>query len=165
HAFVADYEAGFDDTGRLIALSVMLASRCGYSADLSGPVNDRAVMHLDNAYFLEHVEIVSHRCKTHTVSNTAFRGFGGPQGMLVIEQIIDDIARMLGVDALAVRQRNFYGIASRNVTHYGQAVVDNVIHKIVRRVAADAHYAQRRCEIVAWNAASPIIKRGLALTP
>jgi xanthine dehydrogenase large subunit len=78
------------------ALTVMLASRCGYSADLSGPVNDRALMHLDNAYFLEHVEIVSHRCKTHTVSNTAFRGFGGPQGMMVIEQIIDEIARTLG---------------------------------------------------------------------
>ena len=165
HDFLADYDVGFDATGRILALRVMLASRCGYSADLSGPVNDRALMHLDNAYYLEHVEIVSHRCKTHTVSNTAFRGFGGPQGMLVIEQIIDDIARTLGVDALAVRQRNFYGIDSRNVTHYGQTVEDNVIHKIVERLAADAHYGQRRREIAAWNAASPIIKRGLALTP
>ena len=94
----------------------MLASRCGYSADLSGPVNDRAVSHLDNAYFLEHVEIISHRCKTHTVSNTAFRGFGGPQGMMVIEQIIDDIARTLGLDPLDVRRANFYGVAQRNVT-------------------------------------------------
>src|SRR5580692_10456824 len=96
HDFLADYEVGFDATGRIRALRVMLASRCGYSADLSGPVNDRALMHLDNAYYLEHVEIVSHRCKTHTVSNTAFRGFGGPQGMLVIEQIIDDLPRTLG---------------------------------------------------------------------
>ncbi len=109
HDFLADYEVGFDADGRILALTVMLASRCGYSADLSGPVNDRAVMHLDNAYFLENVEIVSHRCKTHTVSNTAFRGFGGPQGMVVIEQIVDSIARSLGLDPLAVRRRNFYG--------------------------------------------------------
>src|ERR1700684_4494730 len=111
--FLADYEVGFQASGPLRPLRVMLASRCGYSADLSGPVNDRALMHIDNAYFLEHLEIVSHRCKTHTVSNNAFRGFGGPQGMLVIEQIIDDIARTLGLDALAVRQRNFYGIDRR----------------------------------------------------
>jgi len=165
HDFLADYDVGFDTGGRILALRVMLASRCGYSADLSGPVNDRAIMHLDNAYFLEHVEIISHRCKTHTVSNTAFRGFGGPQGMLVIEQILDDIARTLGIDALVVRRLNFYGVDSRNVTHYGQAVEDNVIAIIVDRLAADALYAERRREMAAWNAANSIIKRGLALTP
>ena len=106
HDFLADYEVGFDADGRFLALTVMLASRCGYSADLSGPVNDRAMFHVDNAYFLEHVEIVSHRCKTHTVSNTAFRGFGGPQGMMVIEEIIDEIARALGCDPLDVRRAN-----------------------------------------------------------
>ena len=155
HDFLADYDVGFDATGRILALRVMLASRCGYSADLSGPVNDRALLHLDNAYFLEHVEIVSHRCKTHTVSNTAFRGFGGPQGMLVIEQIIDDIARTLGVDALAVRQRNFYGIDSRNITHYGQTVEDNVVHEIVGQLATDARYAQRRQQIAAVECRQP----------
>jgi xanthine dehydrogenase large subunit len=165
HDFLADYEVGFDDSGRVLALRVMLASRCGYSVDLSGPVNDRALMHLDNAYFLEHVEIISHRCKTHTVSNTAFRGFGGPQGMLVIEQILDDIARTLGVEVLSVRRVNFYGIDSRNVTHYGQTVDDNVIALIVDRLAADARYAERRRAVAAWNAANTIIKRGLALTP
>jgi len=165
HDFLADYDVGFDDSGRILALRVMLASRCGYSADLSGPVNDRALMHLDNAYFLEHVEIISHRCKTHTVSNTAFRGFGGPQGMLVIEQILDEIARTLGVDPLGVRRVNFYGVGSRNVTHYGQTVEDNVIAMIVDRLAADAHYAERRRAVTAWNAANAIIKRGLALTP
>jgi xanthine dehydrogenase large subunit len=165
HDFLADYEVGFDDSGRVLALRVMLASRCGYSADLSGPVNDRAIMHLDNAYYLEHVEIISHRCKTHTVSNTAFRGFGGPQGMLVIEQILDDIARTLGLDPLSVRRVNFYGIGSRNVTHYGQTVEDNVIALIVDRLAADARYAERRRAIAAWNAGSPIVRRGLALTP
>ena len=107
HDFLADYEVGFDEAGRISALLVTLASRCGYSAELSGPVNDRAVMHLDNAYFLEHVQIVSHRCRTHTVSNTAFRGFGGPQGMMVIEAIIDDIARALGMDALDRAARKF----------------------------------------------------------
>jgi len=165
HDFLADYDVGFDASGRILALRVMLASRCGYSADLSGPVNDRALMHLDNAYFLEHVEIISHRCKTHTVSNTAFRGFGGPQGMLVIEQIIDDIARTLAVDPLVVRRVNFYGVGSRNVTHYGQTVEDNVIGLIVDRLAADALYAERRRAVAQWNAANAIIKRGLALTP
>jgi xanthine dehydrogenase large subunit len=124
HDFLSDYDVGFDDTGRILALEVMLASRCGYSADLSGPINDRAVFHLDNAYFLEHVAVTSHRCKTHTVSNTAFRGFGGPQGMVVIEHLIDAIARDLGMDPLDVRRRNFYGLTDRNVTHYGQTLED-----------------------------------------
>jgi xanthine dehydrogenase large subunit len=165
HDFIADYDVGFDERGRVIALTVMLASRCGYSADLSGPVNDRAVMHLDNAYFLEHVEIVSHRCRTHTVSNTAFRGFGGPQGMLVIEQILDDIARSLLIDPLCVRRENFYGIGSRNITHYGQVVEDNIVASLVDRVADSSRYVARRGAIDAWNAANPIIKRGIALTP
>jgi xanthine dehydrogenase large subunit len=165
HDFLADYDVGFDAAGRVLALTVMLASRCGYSADLSGPVNDRAMMHLDNAYFLEHVEIVSHRCKTHTVSNTAFRGFGGPQGMVVIEQILDSIARVLKRDPLEVRRANFYGVESRNVTHYGQRIEDNVLHPIVDRLAGTSRYAERRRHIAAWNAANPIVKRGLALTP
>jgi xanthine dehydrogenase large subunit len=165
HDFLADYTVGFDATGRILALSVMLASRCGYSADLSGPVNDRAMMHIDNAYFLENVAVVSHRCKTHTVSNTAFRGFGGPQGMVVIEQIIDSIARALGVDPLEVRRRNFYGIDERNVTHYGQTVEHNLIHTIVDRLAVSSGYHERRKRIAQWNATHPHIKRGLALTP
>src|SRR6202167_3530200 len=165
HDFLADYEVGFDDKGRISALTVMLASRCGYSADLSGPVNDRALMHIDNAYYLEHVEIVSHRCKTHTVSNTAFRGFGGPQGMMVIEHILDEIARALGLDALDVRGANFYGLHSRNVTHYGQTVEDNVICEIVHELADTSRYRERRKRIAEWNAANAIVKRGLALTP
>jgi xanthine dehydrogenase large subunit len=165
HDFVADYEVGFERDGRIVALDVMLASRCGYSADLSGPVNDRAVMHLDNAYFLEHVRIVSHRCKTHTVSNTAFRGFGGPQGMLVIEQVLDEIARTLGVDPLAVRRANFYRVGTRNVTPYGQTVEDNVLDTLVDQLAESSRYAARRAEIASWNATAPVIRRGLALTP
>jgi xanthine dehydrogenase large subunit len=165
HDFLADYDVGFDAQGRVQALRVMLASRCGYSADLSGPVNDRAVYHLDNAYFLEHVEIVSHRCKTHTVSNTAFRGFGGPQGMMVIEQILDDVARELRLDPLEVRRANFYGVASRNVTHYGQTIEDNIIRYIVDRLEVDSAYRARRAQITEWNSRSPVVKRGLALTP
>ena len=165
HDFIADYEVGFDAQGRILALQVMLASRCGYSADLSGPVNDRAMCHVDNAYFLEHVEIVSHRCKTHTVSNTAFRGFGGPQAMMVIERIVDDIARTLGCDALDVRRINFYGEHDRNVTHYGQPIEDNVIHAIAAQLEASSGYRTRRAAVTAWNADNAVIKRGLALTP
>jgi xanthine dehydrogenase large subunit len=165
HDFIADYEAGFDEVGRLLALSVMLASRCGYSADLSGPVNDRAMFHVDNAYYLEHVEITSHRCKTHTVSNTAFRGFGGPQGMMVIEAVLDDIARTLGLDPLDVRRANLYGIAERNVTHYGQTVEGNVLTEIFDRLERTSDYRRRRSEIGRWNLEQPVIKRGLALTP
>ena len=165
HDFLADYTVGFDETGRILALTVMLASRCGYSADLSGPVNDRAMMHIDNAYFLENVAIVSHRCKTHTVSNTAFRGFGGPQGMVVIEQIVDSIARALEIDPLEVRRRNFYGIDDRNVTHYGQTVEHNLIHTIVERLAESSRYRERRAQVEQWNDAHRHIKRGLALTP
>ena len=165
HDFVCDYTVGFDDTGRILGLSVMLASRCGYSADLSGPVNDRAVLHVDNAYYLEHVEIVSHRCKTHTVSNTAFRGFGGPQGMVMIEQILDGIAGFLQRDPLLVRQRNFYGDQTRNVTPYGQVVEGNRTVPIVEELVRTADYHERRRQIAQWNARHPHIRRGIALSP
>ena len=165
HDFLFEYEAGFDDTGRISALKIMLASRCGYSADLSGPVNDRAICHVDNCYFLEHVEIVSHRCKTNTQSNTAFRGFGGPQGMVGIEAVIDDIARSLGRDPLDVRRANFYGVTERNVTPYRMTVEDNIIHRIADELEASSDYRNRRKRIEQFNAASPVLKRGIALTP
>ncbi|MEM1440453.1 MAG: xanthine dehydrogenase molybdopterin binding subunit [Pseudomonadota bacterium] len=165
HDFVSQYEVGFDDTGRILGIRYNHASRCGASADLSGAVNDRAMFHSDNAYFLEHVAIDSHRCKTHTVSNTAFRGFGGPQGMFACEQVIDDIARHLGRDPLDVRRVNFYGTDSRNVTPYGQVIEDNIIAEIVDQLETSADYRDRRREIEAWNANSPILKRGIALTP
>ncbi len=165
HDFVADYEAGFDGAGRLLGLKVMLAAGCGYSADLSGPVVDRAICHVDNAYFLEHVEIVAHLCKTNTVSNTAFRGFGGPQGMLVIERILDDVARTLGLDPLDVRRINYYGIGERDTTPYGQRVEDNVLDTITDQLLASSDYRARRAAIAVWNRASPVVKRGIALTP
>ena len=165
HDFVIDYDVGFDDDGRILGIRFTFASRCGISADLSGPVNDRTMFHCDNAYFLDHVDIASHRCKTNTVSNTAFRGFGGPQGMLAIEYAIDDIARALGKDPLEVRRANFYGIGERDTTQYGQKVEDNIIHDIVDKLENDAKYQKRRTTIRNFNARNAILKRGIALTP
>jgi xanthine dehydrogenase large subunit len=165
HDFVIDYDVGFDDTGRIEGIEFVLASRCGMSADLSGAINDRAMFHCDNAYFLENVSIVSHRCKTHTVSNTAFRGFGGPQGMFAIEYVIDEIARYLGKDPLEIRRRNFYGVGERNVTPYLQTVQDNILVQIVDRLEASSDYRKRVREIRAFNRGSSVLKRGIALTP
>ena len=165
HDFIADWEVGFEPDGRLRALRIMLASRCGHSADLSGPVNDRAICHVDNAYFIEHVEIVSHRCRTHTVSNTAFRGFGGPQGMMAIEAVIDDIARALGRDPLDVRRLNFYGSGERNITPYLMEVEDNVLPILADRLEASSRYRERREAIARFNASNPVIRRGIAMTP
>jgi len=165
HDFVIDYDVGFDDGGRILGIDFMFASRCGVSADLSGPVNDRTMFHCDNAYFLENVKIESHRCKTNTVSNTAFRGFGGPQGMYAIEYAIDDIARTLGKDPLEIRRQNFYGIGERDVTHYGQTIDDNIITEIIDKIEADAKYQRRRETVREFNASSKVLKRGIALTP
>src|SRR2546422_4726332 len=165
HDFETEYEVGFDDDGRILGVDFVLAGRCGYSADLSGSINDRAMFHSDNCYYLENVSILSFRCKTNTVSNTAFRGFGGPQGMMGIECVIDEIARHLGKDPLDVRKLNFYGIDERNVTHYHQTIVDNVIHDIVGQLEQSSDYHARRKAIRAFNAGSPILKRGIALTP
>jgi xanthine dehydrogenase large subunit len=165
HPFQADWSVGFDDDGHLLALDVTLASDCGYSADLSGPVNDRAVCHVDNAYWLPHLRIRSLRCRTNTVSNTAFRGFGGPQGMFVIEEVIDAVARALGRDALAIRRLNLYGTDERNETHYGQLIHDNVLPVLLDRLEATSDYAGRRAEIAAFNTRGGIVRRGLALTP
>lgn len=165
HPFAYDWEVGFDDNGLITGLKLVLAANCGFSADLSGPVADRAVFHADNAYFLSDVEIVSYRCKTNTQSHTAFRGFGGPQGMIVIEAILGDIARALGKDPLDVRRRNLYGTSDRNVTHYQMTVEDNILEPMLARLERTSAYRQRRADIGMWNAASPVIKRGLAITP
>jgi xanthine dehydrogenase large subunit len=167
HGFQYQWESAFDDNGRLLGLKLQMASNCGYSADLSGPVNDRTICHIDNAYYLDAVALRSLRCKTNTVSNTAFRGFGGPQGMFVIETVLDDIARHLGRDPLAVRQTNFYDVepGARSSTPYGMIVEDNVAPALVAELATECDYAARRAAIAEFNASSPIIKRGLALTP
>ena len=165
HAFRYDYEVGFDDDGLIRGINLTLASRCGFSADLSGPVNDRAMFHVDNCYFLENVALTSYRCKTNTVSDTAFRGFGGPQGMFAIEYVLDEIARHLGLDPLDVRRRNLYASAPRDETPYRMKIEDNVMPQLAARLEQSSRYRERRAEIAAWNRGSPVLKRGIALTP
>ncbi|WP_238446685.1 xanthine dehydrogenase molybdopterin binding subunit [Azohydromonas australica] len=165
HCFVYDYEVGFDDDGRILGARIDMVSRAGYSADLSAAVMTRALCHFDNAYWLPNVEMHGYSARTNTQSNTAFRGFGGPQGAFAIEYIMDSVARHLGKDPLAVRRANFYGQGDRNVTPYGQTVRDNVIHRLVDELVQRSDYAKRRADIDAFNLTSPVLKRGLALTP
>jgi xanthine dehydrogenase large subunit len=171
HDFRIDYRVGFDETGRIQGIEYDQAVRCGMSFDLSGPIADRAMFHADNAYYLPAVRITSYRCKTHTQSNTAFRGFGGPQGMVAMERVIDAIAHHLGLDPLAVRRANFYDhkdarpSSSRNLTPYYQAVEDCVIQDLVDNLEVSSDYRARRDEIQAWNRTRPFLKRGIALTP
>jgi xanthine dehydrogenase large subunit len=164
HDYLVEYDVAFDGAGRILSLDLMFASRCGFSADLSGPVNDRTVMHADNCYWLPNVRIVSHRCKTHTQSNTAFRGFGGAQGMLGTEHVVDDIARHLDLDPRAVRRVNFYA-PGRDVTPYEMRVEDFVADRLFDELERSSDYALRREAIREWNATSPIVKRGIAMTP
>ncbi|MCZ8184613.1 MAG: xanthine dehydrogenase molybdopterin binding subunit [Beijerinckiaceae bacterium] len=165
HDFLSAYAVGFDDEGRLQALDIRHDARCGYSADLSLGVIDRTMFHTDNAYFIPASRIASRRLKTNTVSNTAFRGFGGPQGMLAIEAIMDGIARRLGRDALDVRKDNLYR-PGHLVTPYGMEVFDHAtMLPLIETLEASSRYRERRREVAAFNAHSPILKRGLALTP
>ncbi len=165
HCFVHDWEVGFDDAGRVLGAKVEMVSRAGFSADLSAPVMTRALCHFDNAYWLPHVAMQGHSARTHTQSNTAFRGFGGPQGALAIEIVLDDIARTLGLDALDVRLANLYGIGERDTTPYGQRVEDNVLRPLIDELVASSDYRARREAVNAFNATSPVLKKGLALAP
>jgi xanthine dehydrogenase large subunit len=166
HHFLGRYEVGFDDNGVIQALDLELSGGCGMSPDLSDAIVDRAMFHSDNAYFLPSARIVGHRVKTNTVSNTAFRGFGGPQGMVAIEGIVDDIARAVGRDPLAVRQANFYcEEGERNTTHYGQKIEQHIIPGLVQRLEQTSDYQARREAIVAFNRDSAVLKKGIALTP
>ncbi len=172
HCFWYEYDIGYDDAGRVLGAEVTMVSRAGHSADLSGPVMTRALCHFDNAYWLPDVALHGYSGKTNTQSNTAFRGFGGPQGAIAIENILDSIARKLGRDPLDVRKLNFYGQNQKTpepgngvVTPYGQDVTDNIIHELVADLEASSDYRARRSAIAAFNAASPLLQRGIALTP
>ena len=186
HDFRITYQAGFDATGRLTGVDFVHYARCGWSQDLSLPVADRAMLHADNAYFLPAVRIESHRLRTNTASATAFRGFGGPQGMLGIERVMDHVAHHLGLDPVVVRQRNYYaaavggglsapraarppeGISGQmkpQVTPYGQKVEDFILHEMTERLMQTSDYTARRAAVAAWNARNPVLKKGLALTP
>jgi len=165
HGFEFAYDVGYDTAGRVLGVTVDMVTNAGHSADLSPPVMTRALCHFDNAYWLPNVAMRGYCARTNTQSNTAFRGFGGPQGALAIEVILDSIARQLGHDPLAVRQANFYGTSSQNVTPYEQVVEDNIIAPLVAQLARRCDYTARRAAIAAHNATSPVLQRGLALTP
>jgi len=171
HDFRIDYEVGYDDEGRILGADITLMSRCGYSIDYSGPVNDRACLHIDNCYFIPNLKLISHRCKTNTQSATAFRGFGGPQGMFGIETVIEEIANDIGKDPLDVRMLNIYkdpavsGNPATMVTQYGQTIADWVGDKVIDQVASEAKYRERRDSVNAFNKVNKRRKRGLALVP
>ena len=165
HDFLFDYEVGFKNNGEILALKLMMASRCGISPDLSGAINDRAIYHIDNAYFLPNIEINSYRCKTNTVSNTAFRGFGGPQGMFCIENIIENIAQKLNREASEIRKINFYKDKIKNTTHYGMRITDNVIEDIFNKLIKKSNYKKRKAEINNFNKKNKVLKKGIAITP
>jgi len=191
HDFRIVYRVGTDDAGRIQGIAFTHYTRCGWAQDLSLPVADRAMLHADNAYFLPHVRIESHRLRTNTQSATAFRGFGGPQGMLGIERVMDHIAHVLSMDPLDLRRANYYpecaagasdgglsaphglrpppedisGQKMGRETPYGMVVEDFILHGMTARLEADCDYRARRVAIAAWNAQSPVLKRGIALTP
>lgn len=163
HDFLAEYEVGFDREGRIHAVRATLAARCGHSADLSGPVTDRALFHADNAYFYPAVRLVSEPLRTHTCSNTAFRGFGGPQGVLLAERIVEEVAFATGLDPLEVRLRNLY--REGDLTPYHQPIEDVPLRAILDALEQRSAYRERRRAIAAFNAGSPVLKKGIALTP
>jgi len=165
HDFYSDYEVGFNDDGKINGLKIKLASRCGISPDLSYAINERALLHIDNAYYLSDLEVKNYLCKTNTSSSTAFRGFGGNQGMMAIENIIDNIARFLKKDPSEVRKINFYGQNKRNITHYGMKINDNVIQNIFKSLLNKSNYKKRYEEIRKFNLKNKFKKKGIALTP
>ncbi len=165
HDFVVDYDVGYNADGKIQAVTATYAARSGYSADLSGPVTDRALFHCDNAYWYPAVRVNSLPLFTNTVSNTAFRGFGGPQGIIAAERWIEDIAYALGKDPLEIRKANFYGTDTDNVTPYHQVVEDNVIHRVIEDLEQSSDYQARRAAILEFNKASKVLKKGIAMVP
>ena len=165
HDFYSEYEVGFDELGIIKGLKLKLASRCGISPDLSEAINERALLHIDNAYYLENVLVENYLCKTNTASNTAFRGFGGNQGMMAIENIIDHIATSLKKDSAEIRRRNFYQKKKKNITHYNMKIEDNVIQEIFDQLIKSSNYKSRQLSIKKFNKGNKYIKKGIALTP
>lgn len=164
HGFHYEYDVAHDDEGRVLAAEVTMVSNAGFSADLSGPVMTRALCHFDNAYWLPEVAVHGYAARTNTQSNTAFRGFGGPQGAIAIEQILDSIARRLGRDPLDVRRLNFYAPEGQT-TPYGQPIEDKLLHDLVAQLEQRSEYRARREAVAAFNARNPVLNKGLALTP
>ena len=164
HDFEAEYEVGVGKNLKVTGVSVDLFARCGYSADLSDAICDRAMFHADNAYFYPEYHIGTRRLKTNTVSNTAFRGFGGPQGIIFAEAMMESLSIAHGLDALELRKKNLYS-RHRNETPYGQRIEEHVLAKIISTLENSSNYQKRRKDIAKFNAKSPVLKKGLALTP
>ena len=164
HDFWNRYEVGFDETGLIQGVTMDLAAMCGCSPDLSEGIVDRAMFHADNSYYYDSSRITGYRCKTNTVSNTAFRGFGGPKGMIAAESMMDDIARQLGMDPLDVRKANLYR-EGREVTPYGQTIEQHVLPRLLSQLEASSQYRKRREEIARFNKSGSHFRKGLALTP
>ncbi|HIM32360.1 MAG TPA: xanthine dehydrogenase molybdopterin binding subunit, partial [Pelagibacteraceae bacterium] len=165
HDFHSDYEVGFNNRGVIEGVKIKLASRCGISPDLSGAINSRALLHIDNAYYLSDISVENYLCKTNTSSSTAFRGFGGNQGMMVIENIIDNVARFLSKDSAEIRKINFYQKNKKNITHYGMKIEDNIINEIFSKLIKSSNYKNRRLNIKKFNLKNKYLKKGLAITP
>jgi xanthine dehydrogenase large subunit len=165
HGFLLRYQAGFNDDGRIVALDAVLAANGGSTLDHTGAVVTRALTHIDNCYWIPNVRAVGYCCKTHTVSNTAFRGYGGPQGVVVMEDVIEHVARKLGRTPEEIRAINFYGERTGEVTPYGQTIKDNLIEPCVKQVMRDSDWEARREAVTRFNKTSPVIKRGLGLFP
>jgi xanthine dehydrogenase large subunit len=165
HEFYSEYEVGFNDDGVIQGLKVNLSSNCGMSPDLSTAINERALLHLDNAYYISDIEATNYLCKTNISTSTAFRGFGGNQGMMAIENIIDNISRYLKKDPLEIRKKNFYQNNKKNITHYGMSIQDNVINEIFRKLEKKSNYKKRYLEIKKFNEKNKFKKKGIAITP
>jgi xanthine dehydrogenase large subunit len=165
HPFLIRYEVGFDDAGHILALDLVLAANGGNVADHTPAVLTRALCHADNCYYLPNVRLRGLPCKTNTVSNTAFRGYGGPQAMLAIETVIEAIARRLGLSVDTVRHRNFYGVGRNDVTPYGMKVEDNIIEPMLDELDRTVDLAAWRRAVEDFNRSSPVVKKGLATMP
>lgn len=167
HDFRIDYRVGVDEKGKILGIEFRHLVRCGWSLDLSLPVADRAMLHADNAYNLDHIRIESHRLKTNTQSATAYRGFGGPQGMIGIERVMDHVAHALKLDPTEVRKTNFYKELGGGVetTPYHMPVEDFILHGLVAQLEASSEFTRRKAAIADWNARNPILKKGISLTP
>ena len=165
HDFYSQYEVGFNKKGIIQGLKIKLASRCGMSPDLSGAINERALLHIDNAYYISNIEVQNYLCKTNTVSSTAFRGFGGNQGMMSIENIIDNISRYLNKDPAEIRKNNFYQKNKKNITHYGMKIEDNVINEIFNKLLKKSNYKKRYLKIKKFNLNNNYLKKGISITP
>ncbi len=165
HPFHISYNIGFERNGEIKAVDALLSANCGFSSDLSGPITDRALFHSDNCYFYPNVRLISRPLKTNKVSNTAFRGFGGPQGMMLAERIIQEIAFFLNKDPLEIKKINLYGTGKKSISPYYQKISDNISKRIILELENSSNYQKRRKEVLKFNKTNNFFRKGIALTP